>query len=406
MKKQILTAAAALIATGAFAQEVVEEAIVDQVPTAYTALNSSFKSNWFVSVGAGANMFFGDHDRKVPLAQRIAPNFDIAVGKWFTPTIGVRMMFSGLMSKGATQIYGTPGSDDFNSTARATHSTGKPVNGHDGWGEYLYHSRYNWFTLHADVMFDVTSMILGYNPNRIYSCAPYIGVGWGRVCESPNADAVIGNLGVMNIFHVSKAIDVNLDVRGTVMHDGFDGIQGRRAFEGDLSLTAGITYRFNPRGWNSRTIIVTEYDNEAVNQLRAQVNDLVSQNEKLEKDLAGKTVEHKTVKQIAGGYLIYFPINVSALSNADKAQLEMVAKMIKEAGKNAKFSVIGYADKATGTPEINERLSRERAEAVRDYLVNDFGVSANSLDVTWRGGVENMYFNDPALSRVVIITGK
>lgn len=399
MKKQILTAAIALVATGAFAQEVVEEAIIDTKPTAYTALNSSFKSNWFISAGAGANVYFGDHDRMVPLAQRIAPNFDVAFGKWFTPSIGVRMMFSGYQSKGATQAWDQPNGP--------AHSTGKHLNGHWANGyEDLYHSRYNYFTVHADVMFDLVNMIGGYDPNRIYGCAPYIGVGWGRVYQGPREDAIMGNVGIFNMFHVSKAIDINLDIRASVYPDDFDGIEGRRKFEGDLSLTAGITYRFNPRGWNSRTVIVTEYDNEAVNQLRAQVNDLIAQNEKLEKDLAGKSVEHKVVKPIAGGYLIYFPINVSALSNADKAQLEMVAKMIKEAGKNARFSVIGYADKATGTPEINERLSRERAQAVRDYLVNDFGVSTDALDVTWRGGVDNMFFNDPALSRVVIITGK
>ena len=107
-----------------------------------------------------------------------------------------------------------------------------------------------------------------------------------------------------------------------------------------------------------------------------------------------------------GTYLIYFPLNVSSLSNADRAQLEQVADMIKGTPSSTVFSVVGYADKATGTPEINETLSRERAQAVREYLVKEFNIPAERLDVKWNGGVGNMFFNDPALSRVVIIAPK
>lgn len=38
------------------------------------------------------------------------------------------------------------------------------------------------------------------------------------------------------------------------------------------------------------------------------------------------------------------------------------------------------------------------------YLVNEFGIAADRLDVSWSGGVGNMFFDDPSLSRVVIIT--
>lgn len=82
----------------------------------------------------------------------------------------------------------------------------------------------------------------------------------------------------------------------------------------------------------------------------------------------------------------------------------MCSKAILESDKDIKYTIIGYADKATGNPEINEILSRERAESVRDCLVNEFGVPASRLNVSWKGGVGNMFYNDPALSRVAIIT--
>ena len=67
------------------------------------------------------------------------------------------------------------------------------------------------------------------------------------------------------------------------------------------------------------------------------------------------------------------------------------------------FTLEGYADKSTGTAEINERLSKERIAAVMDCLVNEFGVSRSQLKADIKGAVDNMFYNDPALSRAVII---
>ena len=40
--------------------------------------------------------------------------------------------------------------------------------------------------------------------------------------------------------------------------------------------------------------------------------------------------------------------------------------------KNAVYTIIGYADKGTGTKEFNQFLSKARAEAVYNCLVNEF----------------------------------
>ncbi len=398
MKKYLLTAIAATAAMGISAQEVAEVATETYTETV-ASIAPDGRSNWFISVGAGPQMFFGDHDRQAKFGDRISPALDIAVGKWFSPSIGVRLMYSGLSAKGATQTWGDKNGGIYN--------TGKEVPGKytHPYG-FLCEQKINYLTLHADVMFDLTNMIGGYKADRVYGCAPYIGVGWGHVYNNPHQNTVIGNAGIFNMFHVSKAFDINLDLRAMITNDEFDGETGRRSFDAMLSVTAGVTYRFAPRGWKSRVMKVVEYDNDAVNELRRRVAELIAQNEKLEREKAGTTVQHNTVVNANGNYLIYFPINVSALSNADRAQLEMVADMIKSTPESTVFSVIGYADKATGSPEINETLSRERAQSVREYLVKEFGIAADRLDVSWNGGVGNMFLNDPSLSRVVIIRQK
>lgn len=392
MKKLLMiVSAVAMSASAAFAQEIQETVVVEETPVV-GEVHTDFRSNWFVSVGAGPQVMFGDHDRQVDLKNRISPALDIAVGKWITPSVGIRLMYSGLYAKGATQ--------------NGAFSTGEALKEKPWHGYWLEYSKVDFMHLHADVMFDLVNMIGGYKPGRVYNLAFYAGLGYAHTWNKPHKNSITASLGLLNVFHVCKALDVNLDVRASAFQDDFDGAGGRRDFDGLVSVTAGVSYKFAPRGWKSRREVVTQtiYDNEAVNSLRAQVDQLVAQNEKLERELAGKAVAHKVVEYVGGKYIIYFPINVSALNNADRAQLEMCAKAIKDAPKDSKFLIMGYADKATGTPEINEILSRARAESVRACLVNEHGIDASRFEVQWKGGVGNMFYNDPTLSRVVIIS--
>ena len=59
----------------------------------YTVETNRFGANWFISGGIGAQMYFGDNDGKADFGKRLAPALDIAVGKWFTPGIGLRLAF-------------------------------------------------------------------------------------------------------------------------------------------------------------------------------------------------------------------------------------------------------------------------------------------------------------------------
>ena len=81
------------------------------------------KANWFVSAGFGGQVYFGDHDSQAEFGKRISPALDIAVGKWFTPSIGVRLMYSGLSFKGATQDW------DMENNTGGIHSTGERLPG-------------------------------------------------------------------------------------------------------------------------------------------------------------------------------------------------------------------------------------------------------------------------------------
>ncbi len=55
-----------------------------------------------------------------------------------------------------------------------------------------------------------------------------------------------------------------------------------------------------------------------------------------------------------------------------------------------------------GRVRHQQGLSKARAEAVYECLVEEFGINKAQLKIDYKGGVENMFYDDPRLSRAVI----
>lgn len=397
IRKLFLATLCACAVVPVLAQTSTTEEKVEYSTDKYKVETNRFWSNWFISVGGGAQVYFGDHDRQINFGKRIAPALDIAVGKWFTPGIGIRFMYSGLKSKGATR-------DDW--ACDITHGTGENV---PGWDDGMQYSKYKMGNLHADVLFNVLNLFGGYSENRKWDLSPYAGLGWARVYDSPSAKEVSANVGILTSWHFCDALALNLDVRGMFVNDRFDGEGGGRFGEGNLSATIGLTYKFKERGWGrSKTVYRTTYDNGGLEAMRQKLNDMSAENERLKKALAenNKREARTIVKKIAAANLVTFQINKTKLSNEARANLGLLAQIIKEGDPDAVYTITGYADAGTGNSKGNERLSKERAENVYDCLVKEFGVKEKQLRIDYKGGVDNMFYNDPRLSRAVITRGE
>ncbi|HET8554077.1 MAG TPA: OmpA family protein [Rhodanobacteraceae bacterium] len=74
----------------------------------------------------------------------------------------------------------------------------------------------------------------------------------------------------------------------------------------------------------------------------------------------------------------HFAFNKADLQDKDKAMLDEFAKVMKQHHSDALVTVEGFTDPA-GSVSYNKRLGKERAEAVRDYLVNQDGMSASQV---------------------------
>ena len=373
-------------ATTVFAQttEAVSETKKEPVKkeTSVEFEKGSFWSNTFVNVGLGGQILFGDHDKQMKFGDRIAPALDIAVGKWLTPYVGVRLMYSGWALNGAQQDWTVPG------------TIGK---------DHLNPQDIKFFNLHGDLMVNVSNIFFGYNPERIWNCSPYLGMGWVRNYSGKQSHEFAGILGVHNSFRLSEAWDLNLDVRAAAMNDATDGEVGGRSEEGILSVTIGATYKFKPRGWKQKVISVPDEAELAL--MREKMNALRMENEQL-KNMKPDTIQNVELqlKEVVAPCMVVFQINKADLSQDARVNLGMFAENVKKADKGIIYTITGYADAGTGTEEINESLSKRRAEAVYDCLVNEFGISESQLKIDYKGGVENMFYDNLEMSRSTIVT--
>ena len=348
----------------------------------------SFWSNTFISVGVGGQMLFGDHEKQMEFGDRISPALDIAFGKWITPEVGVRLMFTGWRLNGATQT--------------SELMDGGQIDGKPLYGYWLFDQKINYMNLHGEVMFNLSNLLCGYNEKRIWNVSPYIGMGWMRIFSDEQSHEIGANFGINNSFRLSDALDLNLDVRGTLVNDDFDGERGGRNEEGVLSATVGLSYKFKPRGFKSK--VITILDQTEINRLRQQMNELNAENERL-KNKPAETITNTELllKEIVAPCMVVFPINTANLSQDERVNLSMFAENVKKQDKGIIYSITGYADAATGTKEINDPLSKARAEAVYRCLVDEFGISESQLIIDYKGGVENMFYDNPAMSRAVIV---
>ena len=397
MIKRTFFAAACFMAAGlAFAQTEQSADVIEEVTYSddkYKVETNRFWDNWFISAGAGGQVYFGDHDKQASFGDRIAPALDISVGKWFTPGIGVRVMYSGLKIKGATQT--------------GVHSTGDEVPGKGGTGYWLEKQKFGYYNFHVDAMFNLTNLIGGYKEKRVYNISAYGGVGVMHTSDTPKETGISAHFGLLNSFRLCSALDLNLDLRGTFVDDGFDGETGGRFGEGMFTATIGLTYKFKQRGWDrSKTVTRTVYNTEELNALRDRLNRMGEENARLQEALAHKQEPKTVVKTKASANFVTFTIGKSELSNEARVNLGMFAEVVKAGDPNAVYTITGYADAGTGSKKLNERLSKERAEAVYDCLVNEFGVDESQLKIDYKGGVDNMFYDDPRMSRAVITTSK
>ena len=433
MKKLfVLIAAAAFIAPASvFAQDVKVTrsedentiTVVEETPTANgkvvtttvmeknSVFTNGFWHNWQLSAGIGTQMYYGDNDwkvaKKVP-EMWVFPTVDLYLTKWVSPSFGVGLGANWAPFKGLYQSK--PGHSNapreinanFRDPSKVT-LYGKADHIYDSEGLAIQNagSYLDVFALaHANLM----NLFGGYKPDRFFEIDYYAGGGviFG-FSESGNAPSASFNTGFINTFRLTEQLRLMLNIRGALVGDDFDGEAyvdeptkkhwlANHKMDGIFGATLGLTYNIGKEysKWRlAERTSVYQYDKEIVDKI---VKEIVE----VEKEVAKPEVPE-----------VWFHINFIVdrwdLSKKELVNINAVADLIKST-PNTKYLVCGYADKQTATPAHNLMLSENRANAVYDALVNQFGVNPDQLVKDWKGGVDYMFYNMKELSRCAMIT--
>lgn len=122
--------------------------------------------------------------------------------------------------------------------------------------------------------------------------------------------------------------------------------------------------------------------NSTVAELRQADSRMQQQIDALSRDMQQRFARYDTrITALEGRIRVdtvaHFGFDKSILSGQDKAMLDDFASVMREHHADALVTVEGFTDPA-GPAAYNKRLGRQRAEAVRDYLVGQ-GMNADQL---------------------------
>jgi len=295
-----------------------------------------FVPHWYVRAQVGAAADVGEAE----FAQLLSPGVQLGAGYQFTEWFGLRGSVSGLWAK----------------------------------NRYAYPAvEYKWNfiqpTLEAEL--NLTPLFLGSDPER--KTRAYVFAGAGAAYAFGNDDAVeaSGRYGVdfdklwqkarwnMAVkggvgidYAVSDNIAIGAEVNATMLPDHFNSKRGK-GDNCDWHFNALVGVKFTIGYSHGRTEPVYEPEPLPVVKPDTVFVDV-------------------PVDKLSFNVNIFFVINRSDIRSNQIQKLHRLIAYL-DAHPRAFVRLSGYADRDTGTPEINMRLSRERAAVVSQFL-QDAGI--------------------------------
>ncbi len=363
MKKFLMVLALAGVSLTSMAQET-------EATQKYSVATNSFWSNWFVQVGAQWSAMYPSAEHGTGASHspfksfRSSPEASIAIGKWFTPGMGLRTKASGVWGKAMDQ-------------------------------------KYKYWNLQEQALFNLSNIFCGYNPTRVYNCIPFIGAGAARNM-SANTYAMSYSVGLLNEFRVCSAVSINLELGwNRFENDFFSGgniNNGERFWESHDNLLygeVGLTINLGKTGWSKVPDVdaIKALSQSQIDALNAQLSDSKAENDRLKQllkeanDRPAPAPMTESMKEfITTPVSVFFNCGKTDVANQkDLVNVNALASYAK--ANDSKIVVTGYADSATGTKAGNQKLSENRAKQVKDELVK-MGVKEENITTVANGGVD------------------
>lgn len=361
--------------------------------SAQTVTESKTFDNFYIGLNGGfatkttGHSWLGD----------LNPNLGIRVGRYFTPVFGLAVESNVYLSNKPGESIGTF-VRTMNTSLLGTVNLS------------------NWFG--------------GYKGEpRLFEVSAVGGLGWGHVFGHPsedyNDDALTSKAGIDFAFNLGKAKAWQIYIEpamiwtlgGSKYFDATD--KNKIAYNinnSGFQLNVGVVYKFkNSNGTHNFTIAQLR-DQSEIDGLNSKINDLRNDLNGKDSQLAAKDRQISDLQRAldecnskpAPKYekpatatnlqpTVLFRQGKSVVDKAQYAPIELIAQYMKN-HPEATVEIKGYAS-PEGSAELNQRLSEERAAAVKKILVNKYKISADRL--TTKGcGVTDKLFEQVEFNRV------
>lgn len=332
------------------------------------------KSYNFMEVQGGAQMTFTDAKK----GKLITPVEAFSIGRYFTPAVGARLHVSG----------------------------GKAKSGFDDLGYY----KWNYITTDFDMLFNLTNLFskskTGSHPLNVIFIG---GLGLSNAWNNKQALAMAADNNYQNMplvwngnrlshniraglrleTDVTKPIGVSLEVNANSLDDRFNS-KMNDADDWQLTASLGISFRFGHK-----------YNKTSQEPVVAPVVAPVEEKKPEPKVITViDTIYNKVPVTLHEER--FYPIRESDASA--NAQLDRIADFLKTYPE-ATVKAVGYADKGTGNPTINQKYAQQRVDKVKKALVEKYGIDASRIITDSKGDtVQPFAENDK--NRCVIVDGK
>ena len=335
--------------------------------------------NWFISAGAGMSILYGDQNSKADFKNRLNVNPNFSFGKWFNPYLGLRFAATGGV------LHGFEGDN----------------------AQFMQHNKY--VMAHVDFMWDVINFWGRYDEKRVFRLIPWVGVGYAqrfKTSESngsiPRTESPSINFGLLTAFRLSERLDLNIEAQGAFLVEEWNRVQMHHLLDGIGQLNIGLTVKLGKTNFE----VLQPMDYALLNDLNSQINALRAENAELSKRPVSCPDCEEVITTITNTYAdnaVYFQINSAKIRKDQEIQIYNTAQFIKDT--NTPITVVGFADKETGTSTYNMQLSEKRAKAVAKELTEKYGVPSSLITVQWKGSDVQPYDKEHyKWNRVVIMS--
>lgn len=267
----------------------------------------------------------------------------------------------------------------------------------------------------VDATLDLSNLIFGYNPDRRFTFGAFAGIGLNFAWGNKDADKVkkeltslyghdnnlrylwdggkvcfLGRAGIMGDFHIDQNWSVGIELQATTLSDKYNS---KKAGNSDWYFNGlvGVKYVFGNK--NTKKVIPAPQPVAPLTENQVKVVEKV-----VEKRIYVETTIHEMSRSI------YFKrAGNTTISSAEMQKVQEVADFMKD-HPDATVTLCGYADKGTGNPSINAKLSEKRVKAVADALKNKFGIEESRITIDFKGDTEQP--KEGTANRVTIAVAK